>query len=174
MSMDDVGDVAIPCAATARRELSSHATRPTNVNASASRKRDIDGIKLKVVNLTSRSTPSESKPCARTLAMRHERGRTLGSDTSPHFAMELHVQFAAAYPRESWVEHLEWLEPFFNERIEIRDGRMLIPTRAGLGLMLSEQVKGRTREEVEFQLRPQHSARTAQAGTFVTVFTNVH
>jgi L-alanine-DL-glutamate epimerase-like enolase superfamily enzyme len=73
---------------------------------------------------------------------------------APHFAMELHVHLAAAYPREPWVEHFEWLEPLFNERIEIKDGRMLVPTRPGLGLSLSEQTKAWTREAVEFGKRP--------------------
>lgn len=68
---------------------------------------------------------------------------------APHFAMELHVHLAAAYPTEPWVEHFEWLEPLFNERIAIADGRMLVPTRPGLGLSLSDQVRGWTRERVE-------------------------
>ena len=68
---------------------------------------------------------------------------------APHFAMELHVHLAAAYPTEPWVEHFEWLEPLFNERIEISNGRMLVPTRPGLGLSLSEQARGWTRERVE-------------------------
>jgi L-alanine-DL-glutamate epimerase-like enolase superfamily enzyme len=37
------------------------------------------------------------------------------------------------------VEHFDWLEPLFNERLELRDGRMLIPPRPGLGLTVSEQ-----------------------------------
>ena len=65
---------------------------------------------------------------------------------APHFAMELHVHLAAAYPREPWVEHFEWLEPLFNERIEIDAGRMRVPTRPGLGLTLSEQARVWTRE----------------------------
>ncbi len=69
---------------------------------------------------------------------------------APHFAMELHVHLAAAYPREPWVEHFEWLEPLFNERIEIADGRMLVPTRPGLGLSLSAQARAWTRERVQF------------------------
>ena len=73
---------------------------------------------------------------------------------APHFAMELHVHLAAAYPREPWVEHFEWLEPLFNERITIKDGRMLVPTRPGLGLSLSEQVTAWTREEAEAGKRP--------------------
>lgn len=72
----------------------------------------------------------------------------------PHFAMELHVHLAAAYPTEPWVEHFDWLEPLFNERLEIQDGRMLVPTRPGLGLSLSEQARSWTRETAEFGQRP--------------------
>ncbi len=72
----------------------------------------------------------------------------------PHFAMELHVHLAAAYPSEPWVEHFDWLEPLFNERLEIADGRMLVPTRPGLGLSLSEQARAWTREQAEFGRRP--------------------
>ena len=68
---------------------------------------------------------------------------------APHFAMELHIHLAAAYPREPWVEHFEWLEPLFNERIEIMNGRMQVPTRPGLGLSLSEQARRWTRETAE-------------------------
>jgi L-talarate/galactarate dehydratase len=73
---------------------------------------------------------------------------------APHFAMELHVHLAAAYPTEPWVEHFEWLEPLFNERIEINNGRMLVPTRPGLGLSLSEQSKTWVRETVTVGKRP--------------------
>ncbi|GAA3952427.1 L-talarate/galactarate dehydratase [Actinomadura viridis] len=58
---------------------------------------------------------------------------------APHFAMEIHVHLAAAYRTEPWVEHFEWLEPLFNERLEIRDGRMLVPERPGLGITMSER-----------------------------------
>jgi L-alanine-DL-glutamate epimerase-like enolase superfamily enzyme len=57
---------------------------------------------------------------------------------APHFAMEIHVHLAAAYPHEAWVEHFEWLAPLFEERLETRDGRMIVPERAGLGLSLSD------------------------------------
>jgi len=73
---------------------------------------------------------------------------------APHFAMELHVHLAAAYPREPWIEHFEWLEPLFNERMEIKDGRMVVPTRPGLGLSLSGQVPIWTRDQVEMGQRP--------------------
>jgi L-alanine-DL-glutamate epimerase-like enolase superfamily enzyme len=69
-----------------------------------------------------------------------------GLTIAPHFSMELHVHLAAAYPREPWVEHFDWLEPLFNERLDIKDGRMLVPTRPGLGLSLSDQARAWTRE----------------------------
>ena len=68
---------------------------------------------------------------------------------APHFAMELHVHLAAAYKTEPWVEHFEWLEPLFNERIHIENGRMRVPTRTGLGVSLSDQAKAWTREIAE-------------------------
>ncbi len=71
----------------------------------------------------------------------------------PHFAMELHVHLAAAYPTEPWVEHFDWLEPLFNERLEIQNGRMLVPTRPGLGLTLSAQARAWTRETAEAGVR---------------------
>ncbi|MDA8446890.1 L-talarate/galactarate dehydratase [Paracidovorax valerianellae] len=76
-----------------------------------------------------------------------------GLSLGPHFAMELHVHLGAVYATEPWVEHFDWLEPLFNERLEIRDGRMLVPTRPGLGLSLSEQARGWTRATAEFGAR---------------------
>lgn len=69
---------------------------------------------------------------------------------APHFAMELHVHLAATYPRTTWVEHFDWLEPLFDERLEVRDGRMLVPDRPGLGLTLSDQAAAWTVETVEY------------------------
>jgi L-alanine-DL-glutamate epimerase-like enolase superfamily enzyme len=85
-------------------------------------------------------------PFLKIAAQAEQAGLMLG----PHFAMELHVHLAAAYPTEPWVEHFDWLEPLFNERLEIRGGRMLVPTRPGLGVSLSEQARAWTRERAEF------------------------
>jgi len=63
---------------------------------------------------------------------------------APHFVMEVHVHLAAAYPIEPWVEHFEWFNPLFNERLEIRDGRMHLSARPGLGVTLSEQARAWT------------------------------
>ena len=73
---------------------------------------------------------------------------------APHFAMELHVHLAAAYPTEPWVEHFDWLEPLFNERLQIAGGRIQVPTRPGLGLSLSDQARAWTRQTAEFGVRP--------------------
>jgi L-alanine-DL-glutamate epimerase-like enolase superfamily enzyme len=69
---------------------------------------------------------------------------------APHFAMEIHLHLAATYPREPWVEHFEWLNPLFNERLEIRDGRMWLPNRPGLGFTLSEQAGAWISDTVEY------------------------
>ena len=74
-----------------------------------------------------------------------------GLKLAPHFAMEIHVHLAATYSREPWLEHFEWLEPLFNERLEMRDGRMLVPTRPGVGFSLSEQARRWTRDQAEIR-----------------------
>lgn len=58
---------------------------------------------------------------------------------APHFAMEIHLHLAAAYPLQTWVEHFDWLDPLFDEHLETRDGRMHLSARPGLGFTLSEQ-----------------------------------
>ncbi|WP_193106834.1 mandelate racemase/muconate lactonizing enzyme family protein [Brachybacterium sp. FME24] len=72
-----------------------------------------------------------------------------GLDLAPHFAMEIHLHLAATYPREPWVEHFDWLDPLFEERLETRGGRMLVPDRLGLGVTLSGQARAWTTESVE-------------------------
>ena len=75
-----------------------------------------------------------------------------GLDLAPHFAMEIHLHLAAAYPREAWVEHFDWLDPLFNERLETKEGRMLVPDRPGLGVSLSGQARAWTTDSVRFGL----------------------
>lgn len=82
----------------------------------------------------------------RLAALADERGLGL----APHFAMEIHLHLAAAYPREPWVEHFDWLDPLFNERLETKNGRMLVPDRPGLGITLSDQARAWTTDSVEF------------------------
>ena len=72
-------------------------------------------------------------------------------DLAPHFVMELHLHLAATYPRSTWVEHFDWLDPLFHERLEIRGGRMHLSARPGLGLTLSEQAHQWTVNTAEFR-----------------------
>jgi L-alanine-DL-glutamate epimerase-like enolase superfamily enzyme len=67
---------------------------------------------------------------------------------APHFAMEIHVHLAAAYPAEPWVEHFDWLYPLFNERLETVGGRMHLSGRPGLGVTLSDQARAWTVDRV--------------------------
>jgi L-talarate/galactarate dehydratase len=86
-------------------------------------------------------------PFLQIMALADHKGLAL----APHFAMEIHLHLAAAYPREPWLEHFDWLEPLFNERLEMRDGRMLVPARPGLGVTLSEQARAWTKEAKEIR-----------------------
>lgn len=72
---------------------------------------------------------------------------------APHFAMEIHLHLAAAYEIDPWVEHFEWLEPLFNEKLEIRDGRMIVPNRLGLGFSLSDQSRDWTLDSTQITSR---------------------
>jgi len=63
---------------------------------------------------------------------------------APHFAMELHLHLAAAYPHGAWVEHFDWLDPLFEERQVIDGGNMLLPERPGIGVSLSDRARGWT------------------------------
>jgi L-alanine-DL-glutamate epimerase-like enolase superfamily enzyme len=80
---------------------------------------------------------------------------------APHFAMEIHIHLSAAYELDAWVEHFDWLEPLFDERLEIRGGHMHVPSRPGLGFSISEQARAWTVTTDTFtetrRLAPQHS-----------------
>ena len=80
---------------------------------------------------------------------------------APHFAMEIHIHLSAAYELDAWVEHFDWLEPLFDERLEIRGGHMHVPSRPGLGFSISEQARSWTVTTDTFtetrRLTPQHS-----------------
>jgi L-talarate/galactarate dehydratase len=67
-----------------------------------------------------------------------------GVRMAPHFAMEIHLHLAAAYELDPWVEHFDWLQPLFVERLEITGGRMLVPARPGLGFSLSDRARAWT------------------------------
>ena len=76
-----------------------------------------------------------------------------GLTLAPHFAMEIHCHLAATYPSEPWVEHFDWLDPLFNERMAIADGRMIVSDRPGLGITLSDQLRAWTVDTYEVGAR---------------------
>jgi L-alanine-DL-glutamate epimerase-like enolase superfamily enzyme len=68
--------------------------------------------------------------------------------------MEIHLHLSAAYSRTAWVEHFECLEPMFNERLQIKDGHMIVPSRPGPGLSLSAQTTTWTADTTEIHHAP--------------------
>jgi L-alanine-DL-glutamate epimerase-like enolase superfamily enzyme len=72
-------------------------------------------------------------PFLQIMALGEFKQRTL----APHFAMEIHLHLAAAYGLEPWLEHFEWLGPLFDEQMQLKDGRMWVSDRPGLGFSLS-------------------------------------
>ncbi len=74
---------------------------------------------------------------------------TAGLMLAPHFSMEIHSHLATTYPLEPWVEHFDWLDPLFNEHMEIRDGRMIVSDRPGLGVTPSDQLRAWTIDAFE-------------------------
>ncbi|MFF8900028.1 mandelate racemase/muconate lactonizing enzyme family protein [Streptomyces lydicus] len=87
-------------------------------------------------------------PFLRVMALADHKALSL----APHFAMEVHLHLAASYPGTAWVEHFEWLEPLFNERLELSEGRMRVPDRPGLGLSLSDRAAAWTVDRCEFSV----------------------
>lgn len=73
-----------------------------------------------------------------------------GRMMAPHFAMEIHLHLAAACAHEPWLEHFEWLGPMFNEQMQLKDGRMWVSDRPGLGFSLSELARRWTTETALF------------------------
>ncbi len=67
---------------------------------------------------------------------------------APHYCMEIHLHLTAAFSREPWVEHFEWSEAMFEHSLEVKDGRMIVPNRPGLGLTLSDQMRAWTTDTV--------------------------
>ncbi|MBD3949093.1 mandelate racemase/muconate lactonizing enzyme family protein [Tuanshanicoccus lijuaniae] len=61
---------------------------------------------------------------------------------APHYSMEIHLPLVACYSGDVWVEHFEWFEQvgIFNEKVEMKNGMMKVPTRPGMGLSLNMEV----------------------------------
>jgi L-alanine-DL-glutamate epimerase-like enolase superfamily enzyme len=57
-------------------------------------------------------------------------------------------------PTEAPDRALRAARPLFNECLEPRDSRMLVPTRPGIGVSLSGQARAWTRAQAELGTRP--------------------
>ncbi|WP_217363411.1 mandelate racemase/muconate lactonizing enzyme family protein [Pantoea sp. CCBC3-3-1] len=128
-------------------QLASQLITPIGTGEMLTSEREVTAyIKGKAVDLVMHDAPRIGgiTPFLNVSALAAEAGLMM----APHFVMEIHLHLAAAYPHQTWVEHFEWLEPVFNERLEIRNGMMRVPTRIGLGLSLHEQVSHWTQASV--------------------------
>ena len=52
---------------------------------------------------------------------------------SSHFFTEHSLALAGSLPNCVSVEHVDWFAALFNERIELRDGKLVVPERPGTG-----------------------------------------
>lgn len=68
-----------------------------------------------------------------------DRAREKRLMVAPHFVMEMHLALAAAYSMAIWVEHIEWLQPLFNEKVVISNGTMKVPTSIGSGFSFCKE-----------------------------------
>jgi L-alanine-DL-glutamate epimerase-like enolase superfamily enzyme len=53
---------------------------------------------------------------------------------APHFLTELHVVLAATAPNTIYVEYFPFMDEFWQDSLEVRDGCVIVPERPGHGL----------------------------------------
>ncbi len=64
---------------------------------------------------------------------------------SSHFYTEQSLCLAGAIDNMMSVEHVNWFAPLFNEEMELRDGRLIIPNRPGTGFTYNVEALARYR-----------------------------
>lgn len=52
---------------------------------------------------------------------------------SSHLFPEMSLQLLGSLPNVNYLEHLEWYQPLYNEPLEMEDGEVIVPKRAGFG-----------------------------------------
>jgi len=55
-----------------------------------------------------------------------------------HLFPEINVHLVAAAPTACYLEHMPWMSDLFNERLELADGKAVVPDRPGLGFTWDE------------------------------------
>lgn len=58
---------------------------------------------------------------------------------SSHLFPEMSLQMMAALPNAALLEHVDWFEPFYEEKMEFSGGDVVVPDRPGWGFSLSDE-----------------------------------
>ena len=61
-----------------------------------------------------------------------------GLEMSSHLFPEASCQLLAVTPTCHWLEFVDWAEPVLEQPLELKDGHVLVPERAGLGMTWNE------------------------------------
>ena len=56
-----------------------------------------------------------------------------GVPISPHIFSEQSLAIAGGCENVTYLEHMPWFEPLYNERMELSDGMIAMPDRPGIG-----------------------------------------
>lgn len=55
---------------------------------------------------------------------------------SSHLFPEMSLGILAGLENATWLEHMPWVSPLYQEEIEVREGRAIVPDRPGWGFSL--------------------------------------
>jgi len=68
-----------------------------------------------------------------------------GLTFAPHFMTELHIHIAAALPRAAYVEFYPFMDHLLTEKLEVKDGEIVVPTAPGHGVEFTQDTWKRYR-----------------------------
>ncbi len=59
---------------------------------------------------------------------------------SPHVYPEQSLQLMGSIPNGIYVEYMPYFSPLYREKIELRDGKLVLPKRPGIGFTFDPDV----------------------------------
>lgn len=68
-----------------------------------------------------------------------------GCEMSSHLFPEVSAHLLAVTPTCHWLEYVDWASPVLEQPLEVRDGKALVPSRPGSGIVWNEQAVERFR-----------------------------
>jgi mandelate racemase len=68
-----------------------------------------------------------------------------GCEMSSHLFPEVSSHLLAVTPTSHWLEYVDWASPILEQPLEVRDGKALVPSRPGSGLVWNERAVERFR-----------------------------